>query len=183
MDSKECWKPVVGYEKYYEVSNLGRVRSKNCERKIAGGILRVFYGKELTQFVAPDDYYVVRLTLDGKRKEKKVHRLVAEAFIPNPLNRPVINHKNENKRDNRVENLEWCSVRYNLRYGTTQRRRVEKISDPIRQYTTDGRYVRTYVSIQAAARCTRLPITCIYNVVAGKKESYKGFIFQKVKMS
>ena len=101
----EIWKDCKGYEGSYQVSNLGRIWSikrqkylKGCEDK--------------------DGYLRVNLTAkNGKVKTERVHRLVAIAFIPNPLGLPVVNHKDENKQNNMVDNLEWCSVRYNNIYS------------------------------------------------------------------
>lgn len=124
----EIWKPVVGYEGYYEVSNYGRV--KRLETRVnsnRGG--RAVREKILKQIITKYGYLTVHLCVDNKRAKKKVHRLVAEAFIPNPLNLPCVNHKNEIKTDNFVENLEWCTVEYNNNYGTHQERcRQNKIT-------------------------------------------------------
>ena len=115
----EIWKPVIGYYGLYEVSNFGRVKSINYNKT----------GKErlMKQVVNKQGYYQVTLHKNGSMAAKKVHRLVAEAFIPNPNNLPCVNHKNEDKTDNRVENLEWCSIEYNNRYGM----RGKKISEAI----------------------------------------------------
>ena len=106
----EEWKPVKGYEGLYEVSNLGRVKSLNYNHT----------GKE--RIMKPekhrDGYLRVQLYKDGKVKHFLVHRLVATAFIPNPLELPEINHRNEDKTNNVVVNLEFCSRCYNSNYGT-----------------------------------------------------------------
>ena len=119
---KEIWKDIKGYEGLYQVSNLGRVKSlervaKN-NRKIHEKILKLKrdrYG---------DD--VCNLCLDGEIKHFGVHRLVADAFIPNLNNYPVVNHKDEVKDNNIVYNLEWCTQKYNLNYGTAQKRKSDK---------------------------------------------------------
>ena len=100
----EVWKDVVGYEGLYEVSNLGRVKSKTRKNTI------------LLKPSETKGYLFVFLCKDKKVKRKSIHRLVANAFIENPYNYPIINHVNENKADNRVENLEWCSAKYNINY-------------------------------------------------------------------
>lgn len=102
---KEIWKPIKDFEGYYEVSNIGRVRSLNYKRT----------GKEkiLKNTESNDGYLIVGLTKNGKRKQFKVHRLVAEAFIPNPENKPCIDHINTVRSDNRVENLRWVSYKEN----------------------------------------------------------------------
>lgn len=105
----EIWKDITGYEGLYQVSNLGRVKST-----------QYFHGTNeriLKPISTHNGYFRVHLRKDGKLKTFKIHRLVAEAFIPNPDNLPQINHKDEDKTNNRVDNLEWCSARYNCNYG------------------------------------------------------------------
>ena len=112
--NEEIWKPIEGYEGLYEVSNTGRVRSidrydsRNHFRR--GRILKLSYDTV--------GYLIVGLHSNGKKKTYLVHRLVAPAFIPNPDNLPQVNHRDEDKTNNRVENLEWCDSKYNLSYGT-----------------------------------------------------------------
>lgn len=108
---KEIWKLIEKYPHYY-VSNLGRVKSD-------------FYNKET--ILAPrlewnDRLFVNLYDRQGKMHSTKIHRLVAEAFIPNPLNLPQVNHKDENLKNNIVSNLEWCTAKYNLTYNNLQKR-------------------------------------------------------------
>ena len=105
----EEWKEIPGYEGLYEVSNIGNVRRVSD--------LMVLKFSDLK------GYCRVRLRKDGKRKMYLVHRLVAQAFIPNPLNLPQVNHIDENKKNNNIDNLEWCDQTYNNLYGT----RLERI--------------------------------------------------------
>ena len=102
---EEIWKPIKDFEGYYEVSNIGRVRSLNYKRTGKEKIL-----KNIEDYKG---YLEVGLTKNGKRKQFKVHRLVAEAFIPNPENKPCIDHINTVKSDNRVENLRWVTYKEN----------------------------------------------------------------------
>ena len=112
---KEIWRAVVGYEGLYEVSNFGRVMSLNYAHTGE---------KKLLKFgIIYNGYRQVQLSKDGKRSMKLVHRLVAEAFIPNPNNYPCVNHKDERPENNCVENLEWCTYEYNINYGTANERR------------------------------------------------------------
>lgn len=138
---KEIWKSIEGYEDY-EISNFGRVKSLK-------------YGKEkILKQTLILGYFCVSLCKNGKDKIVKVHRLVAQAFVPNPNNYPCVNHKNENTIDNRPENLEWCTHEYNLNYGTRNERisksRINnpKISKPIRCIETGI----IYPSIKEAQR-------------------------------
>ena len=111
---EEIWKDIKGYENLYQISNLGNVKSLNyrCTKK----------EKLLKLCKDSDGYLNVNLCKDGKSKTMKVHRLVAEAFLDNPYNLPQVNHINECKTDNRVENLEFCDNRYNINYGTRNER-------------------------------------------------------------
>lgn len=177
----EVWKDVIGYEGLYQVSNLGNFRSLDCIRTMKNGVERPHYGQPISTYESNDGYLMINFSNDDGRKSFKAHRVVAEAFIPNPLHLQLVNHKNENKHDNRAVNLEWCTNRYNLRYGTTQRRRVEKIGWKVRQFKLDGTYVRTYLSMRAASRLLNIPMSGIYDNCNGKTKSYKGYIFRKVK--
>lgn len=118
--NKEIWKPVKEYEGIYEVSNYGRVRSigsKHYVNKNGGGFYRFRTGRIFKIQNASNGYKQVVLSKNGKQRIYRVHRLVAEAFIPNPLGLPEVNHKDENRANNNVDNLEWCTHQYNNSYG------------------------------------------------------------------
>lgn len=117
MSKDEIWKEIPGFEGAYQISSLGRINSKP-RNGTKGGML---VGR-LSQF----GYHVVLLRLRGVRSYIFVHRLVAQAFIPNPKNYPQVNHKDENKLNNCVDNLEWCTAKYNMNYGTIQSRKSIK---------------------------------------------------------
>lgn len=121
----EKFKPVKGYAGIYEISNLGRVKSisRIIERK--DGNTRVTEDRIILPFLTKCGYHQIVLCKDGVRKKHYIHRLVANAFLPNLNNLPIINHKDENKLNNRVDNLEWCSAYYNTRYGKLQKRLVK----------------------------------------------------------
>ena len=112
----EEWRSVVGYEGLYEVSNTGQVRS--LDRYVKGKSYRLHKGKVLSPGKNSRGYLSAVLSYNGKHKAITVHRLVAEAFLPNPDNLPEINHKDEDKTNNSVDNLEWCDRSYNNNYGT-----------------------------------------------------------------
>lgn len=111
---EEVWKDIVGYEGKYQVSNLGRVKSLNYKQTNSERILKENTDKK--------GYKRAHLFKNGKGVHISIHRLVAEAFIPNPNNYPQVNHKDENKANNNMENLEWCTNEYNHNYGTRNKR-------------------------------------------------------------
>ena len=123
---KEVWKDIAGYEGYYQVSNWGRVKS--MERLItytnSKAITSHFPVKEriISQKTDRYGYQKVSLKKDKARKLCSVHRLVAQAFIDNPDNLPLVNHKDENRGNNNAMNLEWCTNKYNLNYGNARER-------------------------------------------------------------
>ena len=125
----EIWKDIEGYEGIYQVSNLGNVKvlDRYVNSSIKNNKIVKRQGKILKQYIKKG-YLQVTLTLNNKRKYYNVHRLVANAFIPNPDKLPQVNHKNENKYDNRVENLEWCTAKYNCNYGTRNSKIYNKTS-------------------------------------------------------
>lgn len=139
------WRDVVGYEGYYQVSNTGKVRSVDRVVARSDGKMQNCKGKILS-LIDRRGYLHVNLCKDLKTKSVKVHRLVAMAFIPNPSKLPIINHKDENPKNNRVENLEWCDVKYNSNYGT----RNEKVSQNTRNA---GKRVHPVVATSITTGC------------------------------
>ena len=115
------WRPVVGFEGLYEVSNTGLVRSLNYNRTGVPGLLH----PEVKRCKGSLPYLKVVVHKDKKQMHRLVHRLVAEAFIPNPLGLPQVNHKDCDVQNNRVENLEWCDARYNTTYGDAKKKMIE----------------------------------------------------------
>ena len=121
----EVWKDVVGYEGLYKVSNLGRVRSLDKEIIITGvqkhPVKGIKKGKIKRQYLDPVGYAMTVLVKNEKRKHVLIHRLVAKAFIPNPENKPQVDHINGVKNDNRVENLRWATAKENKNNEVTKK--------------------------------------------------------------
>ena len=144
MTESEVWKDVAEYEGFYQVSNRGDVRSvarrDSIGRKRGGRILKPTYDK--------DGYSRVSLYKNGIVKIKRTHRLVAEAFIPNANGFSQVNHRDEVKDNNNVENLEWCDSKYNINYGT----RTERLSKKVRAVNVETGEVVTFNSTREAER-------------------------------
>lgn len=159
----ETWIDVKGYEGLYQVSNLGNVKSLGNDKKRKEKILIPSLNNK--------GYQKVNLCKNGKDETRKVHRLVAEHFIPNPDNLPQVNHRDEDKTNNCVNNLEWCDAAYNNKYGT----RTAKTSKPIIQYTKDGQFVAEFPSTMEAARQTGVSVGNICSCCKGNpKYSHAG---------
>jgi hypothetical protein len=170
---KEIWKDIKGYEKLYWISNLGRVKSK---RKILKPCVNKRTG-----------YIYVCLTKNNKGKDMVIHRLVAQVFIPNPNNLPQVNHKDENKNNNCVNNLEWCTPKYNCNYGTRNSKLYNKTSfrkghkpkscKKVEKYSLDGLLLDTYYSIREAGRKNNFSASSIYKSCEGKTKC-KNYIWK-----
>lgn len=172
----EIWKPKKDYEGLYEVSNLGRVKSLGNGKSINSkeGILKPGKIKQ--------GYLFVNLYKDGKRKMFLVHRLVAEAFLPNPENLPFINHKDEDKTNNSVDNLEYCTREYNNNYGT-RNERVAKAntngekSKKVLQFSLTGEFIREWPSTMECGR-NGFNQGAVATCCRGEIKSHKGYIWK-----
>ena len=130
MHKKEIWKPIANYEGIYEVSNKGHIKSVSRYVKSNYGNMRFQKEKIRKLTINNKGYLIVRLCKNGKYETYLVHRLVANTFIPNPYGYNEVNHKDEDKTHNSVDNLEWCSHNYNIQYSLVskrKRRRKDKI--------------------------------------------------------
>ena len=179
----EVWKPIPNYEGFYEVSNMGKVRSVYRYRRI------------LKPMISNAGYERVDLFKNKHRKQFSVHRLVAMTFINNPDQKPFVNHKDENKTNNSVDNLEWVTHVENCHYGTAITRRTKHTdyskrrinntrqilacSKPIIQYDKNGNYIREWKSATECAKETGFSISGIRSVVRGKRNSIFGYIFKE----
>lgn len=154
MENEE-WKDIKGFEGLYEVSNFGRVKSKErIDEYVSNGEVMHRRRREVILFpkLMNTGYLQVNLYKNGKYVCARVHRLVADAFLPNPDNLPVVNHKDEDKTNNIYSNLEWCTIEYNNNYGTHQKRAKEKRSKPVIGVNDDGEIIKEFPSISEARR-------------------------------
>ena len=163
----ETWKSIAGYEGLYEVSDLGRVKSLK-------------YGKERILKPGGDThgYLQVILCKDGHVKKFTVHRLVATAFISNPHNLETINHKDEDKTNNLVSNLEWMSLKDNINYGTHNKRVAESLSKQVQMFDkSTGELLATFPSTMEAEKVTGIDHSSISKCCLGKRSSAGGYIW------
>lgn len=185
----EIWKDIDGYEGYYQVSNMGRVKSLDRQIHRKNG-KDVFVSGTIMALQTNHGYSTVRLRLGNTRKNVKVHRLVATSFIPNPNNLPEVNHIDENKQNNHVENLEWCTHEYNSNFGTRNiRTNITKSNNPaikdicrLNGMKSAKKIIcintgEVYDSIRGASRCTGIQHQSIIKVCKGKIKSIHGYIF------
>lgn len=166
----EIWKPIVGFP--YMVSTYGRVQS------IRGN-------KSVWKRKKEKSYLSTTLYSNGKGKALFLHRLVAEAFIPNPDNLPFVNHKDGNPQNNRVENLEWCTLEYNNNYSDGYIKRVKSRikngkTSAVTKCDVKGNPIEEYASLREASRClgNLKASSNILNCCKGIKKTAYGFIWK-----
>lgn len=179
----EVWKDIKDYEGYYQVSNFGRVKSMN--RIIEHARLGKQTLKEKIMSIAFDgNYNFVGLRKNGTVKYVTIHRLVAEAFIPNPNNLPCVNHKDEDKTNNCVDNLEWCDYKYNANYGTKSKRlSVSQLNDSTKskaviQFDMNGNFVKEWPSLAEIKRILNISKSCISYVCDGRYKSSHNYLWK-----
>ena len=178
----ELWKDIKGFEGLYQVSTWARVRSLDRWVVYKNGRKYFYKGKVLKRrkilkpVCGKDGYLRVHLFKDGKRTNFLLHRLVAKAFIPNPDNLPLVNHKDEVKDNNYPYNLEWCTDEYNQHYGTAIKRRAEKHSKKVYQYDKDYNLIKIWYSAAEAGRNGFLR-SHVNACCLGKYKTHKGYIW------
>lgn len=176
---QEIWKDVPGYEGLYKVSNYGRVKSMYFNAKKTLGYNIKLNPKIIKQGIDRHGYLFIRLYCGNRIKRFSIHRLVAILFVPNPNNLSEVNHIDENPKNNHADNLEWCTHKYNMNYGTKIKRQAQKIQIKVSQYDTKGNYIKTYESIKQASEETGVDKTGISQCSRGLLKTSGGYIWKK----
>lgn len=173
----EIWRDIEGYEGLYQVSSDGRVKS--LEKVNNNHLVKEKILKSGNNGMG---YLFVVLSKEGKIKNYTIHRLVAQAFLPNPDNLPQVNHKDEDKSNNRVENLEWCTQQYNNTYGTRLKKSAKANSIPILQFNLDSQFIKKWDSTMQIERELGFYHSNISNCCRGKYKTAYGFVwmYQKI---
>lgn len=169
---QEIWKDIKGYEGLYQVSNLGRVKSLQMYAK--GGYKRRI--KILKPCNNGNGYHIVYLMKDKKRSVNYIHRLVAQAFVTNLNNFSCINHIDENRQNNRADNLEWCTYKYNNNYGNHNLKLSSSKRKLVNQYDKDMNLIKTWDGIQNAMKKTNCGH--IVECCKGQIKSSGGYIWR-----
>lgn len=172
-DKTERWLPVAGFEGLYEVSDRGRVRSIDHTTVDTNGVRKRIKGRVLNSNAQSTGYLNVHLSNGPNKKTVRVHRLVAEAFIPNPHGLPEVNHKDEDVTNNRVDNLEWCDRTYNVNYGGHQIRKAVGQGKKVAAIL-DGVEIARFESEGIAARLLGCSQSGISAAARGKARSFMG---------
>lgn len=170
---KEIWKEIDGYDGFYEISNLGR-----CKTHYALGSGKYTEeGRIIKPVKCSNGYLEYQLRKDGKRKCHMAHRLVAQAFIPNPDNKEEVNHIDECITNNKVDNLEWVTPKENCNYGTRNKRSIENHKyNKIIQLTLEGEYIATHNDAKEASKVVGLTgSSCIIRCCKGENKQSKGY--------
>lgn len=174
MRNNEIWKDIKGFDGLYQISNLGNVKSLKRKYRKNEIFIKKYENK--------NGYIFVVLSKNNISKNFLVHRLVAKAFIPNPNNYIEINHKNEIKDDNRVENLEWCTRKYNINYNNLNKRinRINRkdLSKRVYQYDLDNNFIKKWESVMEIQRQLKYYSSAISECCNGKRRIAYGYIWK-----
>lgn len=171
----EAWLPIPGYEGYYEASNLGRIRSVDRYTESRWGTPTFHKSQLMKCRVVSNGYQHVMLTKDGQKREPLVHRIIAEIFLPNPEGKPQVNHKDGDKSNNQVSNLEWCTESQNQLHS---RRVLNNVCGLPRRKVECLDTGEIFETAHHAARAYGLHPAGVYQVCEGRGHQTRGMHFK-----
>ena len=174
----EIWRDIAGYEGLYQVSNIGNVKMLGREKRLWHGGKTHINAKTLIQHIVSGYKRVKLRDANGKIKMISVHRLVAQAFIQNPNCLPQVNHKDENKLNNSVENLEWCTPKYNSNYGTGIKRCSESRFKRVAQYSLSGELIKEWNSMKEIVETTGILYSRLSQACNGISKTSNGYVWK-----
>lgn len=160
---EEVWKDIKRFNGKYQVSNTGKVKREN---------------KLINQYDNGKGYLYVRLYFNKQLKNYRVSRLVAEEFVDNPNNYKFVNHKDENRKNNNADNLEWCTLKYNNNYGNRINKYKQKRYKKILQYNLNNCFIKEWNSIREIAETLKISESGIVYCAKGRFKQFKGFIWK-----
>jgi hypothetical protein len=183
--SEEVWEDIKGYEGLYRISSFGRIYSCDKEVGCKGGHKTIKKGRVLSPTKNNTYFTLTLVNGKGKRKQMSIHRIVATTFIPNPQNKPQVNHKNGDKHDNRLCNLEWCTYKENIEHAFRTGLRVihnkgknnGHRSKKVKQIDSNGNVVKIWPSTREAERFG-YDSSIISGVCHGRYSHHKGYTWQ-----
>lgn len=172
---QEIWKDVPNYVGLYQISNLGRVKSTPATRG---------YKEKILKNIPRNGYLSVILCNNKEQKNVFVHRLVAECFVPNPENKPIVNHIDGNKANPCAENLEWCTQQENIDHAINNglfclSKTSKRDNRFVYQFNTDGELIKIWKSVPEIASSTNYKKKTIYNCIYGERKTAYGYIWSK----
>lgn len=182
---EEIWKDIKGYEGLYQVSSFGRIKSLPKHFMVVNQFGKTNkYRATKERILKPQTnkhgYLCVTLCKNGIHKLCAIHRLVAKTFIENKNNHVCINHKDENKQNNKVDNLEWCTIKYNQNYGTIKERVSYAQSIDVAQYDINGDFIKRWHGINKASRELNINHSNIISCCQGKRRTAGGYMWRYV---
>ena len=174
---KEIWKDVIGYENIYQVSSYGRVKSLDMVSNSKNNSKQIRKGRTLKPY--EQRYMRVMLVKNKQRKVKNIHRLVAQAFIPNPENKPQVNHIDGVKTNNNVNNLEWVTAKENIKHSFKNNLQNNKDKrKKVVMKTLEGKLIARFKSVSQASKETGITRQGIGNCCNGERKTSKGYIWE-----